>query len=246
MNDKKIIFIVKEFTLPLTIFMVIFLLSFLILVPKIREISELKARVESQKKSLSQLAQKVADLQTLSEAELLESSILLREALPAEKDFYKVVMGSKNVLSRNNVGLTSFKFEPGVVSVEEEKSSKAPQGPQKMAIDVFFSSSFENLKRMFVEVNNMLPLTDIESLQFGDINEATNSGVYLDMNGKISLVSYWAPLPTTLDKPDKPLAKISTEDRKLIEQLKGYSRFQDQSITEVFSSGVVVGRDNPF
>ncbi|MGI5826133.1 MAG: hypothetical protein ACOX50_01840 [Patescibacteria group bacterium] len=246
MNDKKLTTIVKEFALPLSILMVIFVSFFVIIVPKFRQISELKKEVEIQEKTISRLSQKVADLQTLSEADLFDSSTFLREALPGEKDFYRVMMMAKNVLSKNNVGLTSFKFSPGATASDEGKNSKASQGPQKMAINVSFSSSFENLKKMFIEVNNMLPLTDIESLQFGEIKEATDSGDFFDMDGKISLVSYWAPLPATLDKPEKPLVKISTEDKKLIEQLKSYSRFQDQSIAEEFSSGVVVGKDNPF
>lgn len=246
MKNKKLTFITKEFTLPLVILTLIFVSFFTILVPKTNQIFELKKDIENQEKVIAQLSQKVADLQTLSEADIFEFSTLLREALPGEKDFYNAVMMSKEVLSKNNVGLSSFKFSPGDVSEDENKNSKSPQGPQKMAINVSFSSSFEDLKEMLFEVNTMLPLTDIESLKFGEIQEATDSGDFLDLDGKMNLVSYWAPLPATLDKPEKPLAKISTEDKRLIEELKNYSRFQDQSIAEEFSSGVVVGKDNPF
>lgn len=244
MKNSKTTFILKEFTLPVAIVVVILLGFFLVLIPKFKQISELRQKVDLQKKTVNQLNQKVADLKTLSEAELFDSYTLLVEALPGEEDFYRVVMMSKKIFEKNNVNLSSFKFSPGTDAGSSGKN-KALQGPQEMTVDVSFFSSFDNLKRMFTEVNNMLPLTEIESLKFGELVEATESGSLLNMNGKLSLVTYWAPLLKTLDKPEKPLPKISTQDRKLIEQLRGYLRFENQTVSET-SSGVSVGRDNPF
>jgi type II secretory pathway component PulM len=60
----------KKDLLPLGGILLIIMLSILVLVPQIKKVLSIRKKLVVQQKEISLLSQKVADLQTLSEAEL--------------------------------------------------------------------------------------------------------------------------------------------------------------------------------
>jgi hypothetical protein len=97
---------------------------------------------------------------------------------------------------------------------------------------------------MIENIDKMLPLVTIDRIKFGTVN-ATESGSLADFSGKISIMSYFGPLPKTLGKPEEPLPKVSSQDRETVETLKNYKRYEPLAASEG-EEVITVGKENPF
>jgi len=244
MNEKDLNEILREFGLPLAIFLLVIAGCFFFIIPNVKQILVLRSELKKQSQEITALSAKVADLKTLSEAELYESANLLQEALPAEKDFYKVITLVKQLCQQNNVTLVTFSFSPGEIASESAKE-KSALGLSSTSISLEFVSSFEDFLKLTNQVERILPLAEVSGIKFslGTENGASASGNLLGFSGKMNLMTYYAPLPKVLGDLEKPLPKISNQDKKLIEDLKSYFKFQPEAEE---TPEVTVGRENPF
>lgn len=229
--------LIKDFLLPIISVAVMLVLGLFVLFPKIGEIFSLSAETKTQSEKISSLSQKLADLQTLSEGELFDSANLLLEALPVQKDFYKVLNVIKKSASDNNVLLESFNLTAGVVST----SSSSPTDNQSIKFSLTFSSSFSDLKGFLKSVDNSLPIIFVDSLKLSSPVSSISAGMQVE--GKMTLSSFIEPLPKTLPSANKPLAKISSQNIDLIEKLRSYSISPKEEFSQ---ESVIIGKDNPF
>lgn len=243
MNEKDLKRILSEYSLSLAVFLVVAVGCFFFIIPKMRQIWTMRGELQKQSREIAALSAKVSDLKTLSETELYETANLLEEALPPGKDFYRTISLVRQLCQQNNVGLVSFNFSPGEISSESAKG-KSVSGLSSSAITLEFASSFEDFLKLANQIEKVLPLTEIDGIKFSlEEKKASDSSGLARFSGKMNILTYYAPLPKTLGNLDKPLPKISNQDKKLIEDLKGYFKLQPE--TEE-SSEVILGRDNPF
>ncbi|MBU2577586.1 type 4a pilus biogenesis protein PilO [Patescibacteria group bacterium] len=238
-NKEAIKTTLEEYLIPVAAIVLVIIGTFFLIIPKTGQIQEVRSKIKQQDTKISQLSQKAAELSSLSETELYESSSLLLAAVPAEKDFYETLMMSKQIVSENGVFIESFKFAPGEVSTESAKKVTLSSLP----FEISFNSNFENLKSMVENIEKMLPLVTIDRIRFGSV-EATESGSLADFSGKINLMSYFSPLPKSLGAPEKPLPKIGNQDRELVEKLKSYKKYEPLAVEE--EEVITVGKENPF
>lgn len=231
----------EEFALPMGIIFFILLVTIVFLIPKIKQGFELRKKIVGQEGKIDKLSQKLADLSTLSEAELFDSSSLLLTALPQEKDFYRTLVMTKQILNKNNIFLESFKFAPGELA---EETGKKTSSLSPLSVSVSFAATFEDFMRMLNEVDKILPLVRVEGLKVGSM-AATESASLFGFSGKMNLISFYSPLPKVLGKPENALPRISNQDRQLIEELKSFYQYQAEAVSEEPASAGV-GRDNPF
>lgn len=246
MNEAQTKELVKELSWHLVALLVVAVAALLILPSRVREILSLRTEISGQNQEIDQLKQKLADLNSLSEADLFESSTLVLEAFPPEGDLFRNMLMVRKIFRDSGVLLESFKFV-GDFSTGSAQTVKEVQptagGLSSLKMGVFFSSSFESFKEMVKSMDKILPLTSIENIKFGSI-EATESASFSGLSGRMNIVSYFSPLPKTMGRAEQPLPKISNQDKKLIEELRTYIRFQEEP-----SSGepvLEVGRENPF
>jgi len=233
--------VVKDFPLTLLVLLLVLFFSPLFLAPNIRKATGLKEQIDKERERLSLLSQKLADLQNLSEAELVDEAKLLTEALPADNDFYQSLTVVKKIFADNGVTMDSFKFSPGEVSTQAAVlGSNKAQG--KIEYQVSFSSSFESFANFVSAVEKTLPLLEIESIKFNFLGTASSSANLLSFEGVLGLRSFYSPLPSTIGKIDSPVPKVNNQERQLIEDLRTYSRVQEASP----EAPVVIGRENPF
>ncbi len=233
----------REFALPAGSALLIILITFFFLIPKVRQILALRSSIAGQKAQISRLSQKVSDLLTLSEADLAESAGLVTEAFPPQQDMFKSLAMTKKIFEDNGLLIESFSFS-GSVSSSSAASKTPAEEKSPLKINVSFYANFENFRKMIKEVEKILPLMKVEGLKFGSL-EATASASIPSLSGKISLVSFSSPLPKTMGRTDQPLPKISNEDKKLIEELKTFSRYQVEEEVST-ASALPVGKENPF
>lgn len=218
----------------------VIILTLFFLLPKGREIFELKKKTDLQNAELKALEEKLIDLQTLSEVDIGESSGILVEALPAQKDFYKSLGLLKKLASQNNIILNSFELSPGEIS----SAPATFQSPVSfMAIKFSFTSSFENFRSFLENLENSLPLTQIELIKFDLFSATSSAETSLEpWLGEMVVKTAFASLPKTLGTIQSPLPKISSKDQELIEKLKTYYLFIPESLPEESA----VGKENPF
>lgn len=237
----------KEFILPGVLFILIIIITIFVLIPKIKEIFAIKSEITAQKNEIQQLSAKLSDLQTLSEAELFDSSNLLLNALPSQKDFYLVLSSIRKVFLDNSSNLESFDFSPGLISTEGASNNEAAnQNSGTIRIKLDFSASPDNLVNLILSLEKTLPLIEVTSIKFDSISSASSSGSVQDWKGQMGISSFSLPLPKVLGSLNSPLPKITSQDKKVIEELKLFSRFipEVQVVTEETPN--ILGKDNPF
>jgi hypothetical protein len=245
MNKEQVQELIREFIWPLAAVALAIAVTVFFLIPKAGEIFSLRAEINQQNQEIRQLRQKLADLSTLSEAELFESSTLVQEALPAEGDLFKNMAMIKRTLGENDVFLDSFKLL-GSFATGSAQAAGQVAGLLTVRMEVSFSASLDSFEQMIKSMEKIVPLMAVENIKFGSL-EASESGGLVGLSGKVGLASFFSPLPKTMGKVEQPLPKISKEDLKLIEDLKSYARYQAEMPSgEPVSSPSAVGRDNPF
>jgi len=251
MNKNPIFSSLKEFYFariklvyfPIFVTFLVLILSPLLLIPKIKKIPEMRKTITAQEKEANQLAQKLSDLESLSEVELFDSTSLLLEALPSQKDFYQVLTLSKKIFSDTGSSFKSFDFSPGIISSESAEAKKEDSPFSPMQLKISFSASYDNFSNLLISFSKTLPIMEVDAINFSSVS-ATSSANFLDLEGTINLKSYFAPLPKTIGRIDAPLPKISSQGKSLTEELETYQRYQEEAA--VGGEPVIVGRENPF
>lgn len=237
MNKDSLITEIKDFLFPIIALIILFFLIILFLLPKVSEVLSLRSENHKQLEKINKLSQKLADLQTLSEAELFDSANLLLEALPGQKDFYKVLRIIRETAPESDLVLESFKFSPGIVSTEAASLAN----PNAMKFSLTFTAPFSGLKKFLESLERSLPIISIETLKLTSPVSSVSASMLVE--GKMEIKSHVSSLSKNLGEVEKPLAKISSQHQTLIEELKSYHRFQFETVPV---ESVVVGKENPF
>lgn len=219
------------------------LMAVFFLVPKIKEVINLQQETQIQEAEIKKLAGKLADLQTLSEAELFDSANILLQALPPQKDFYQFLTILRKAFQDNQVIIKSFSFSPGLIGTESGQIGNDLTSENQMAVNLSFSSAFVNFRQLVQSLEKALPLLKVDSLKLTS-STASEGASLQNIKGSFSVKSFFKSLPKTLGKVDDPLAKIFPQDRQLIETLKTYSL--PYVVVPGGEGTIFVGRENPF
>ncbi len=234
--------ILREFAVSIIAGVVVVILTLFFLIPKTREIFSLRQELSKQNAQISKLSQKLADLKSLSEADLQTSANLVLETLPVSQDPFVVLATAEKIFLDNGIFLESFKFLNSV----DNPSGKKAEEITPLGISFSFSTTFNNFKEMIKVTENVLPLIKVEGIKFGSV-EASESASMPNLSGKISFISFSAPLPKDIGKIDQEIPKISSKDKDFIDKLKEYQTFRVQEVpSEETNISMPVGKENPF
>jgi len=238
---KKFNFELKDLVVPLVSVLVVILCLFLVLFPRVEKVMEMRGQIKTQKAKITATTQKLNDLSSLSEADLYDSSSLLLQALPKDKDFLQFLLALKKLLQENDVLLESYKFSPGLISTESA-SAKSGEKDNQISITISFSSTFTNFSNFVTKLEKIVPLSSMGNIKIKS-QGSTTSGELSLLKGDLTVVGYFSPLPKTIGSYDKALVKISSQDQKIIEELRNYSRFYLEAPS---FEQVIVGKEDPF
>jgi hypothetical protein len=229
---------------PLGGIFLILILTATVLIPQAKKIFSLREELTRQNNETQILVQKLADLQTLSEAELYDSANLLLAALPGDRDFATWLAGVKKTFEDNGVEVLSYNLDPGEIMTA---GSKKGIQISPMSVTIAFKGTISGLRGLVSSLNRSMPIMIVDGISFEQIRTSTTSAEPR-AEGKIAVRSYYKPLPELLGKIEKPLGKITNKEREIIETLQAFERIQAVSSGEAFSSesSIIVGRDDPF
>ncbi len=242
MKKADLVYWLKNFYFSILVAVIVFFLSAYFLLPKIGQIKQINKDIADQKERIAKLSSKLADLQSLSEADLYNHSSLLLEALPPQKDFYKMMTITKQIFTESSATLKSFTFSPGKISSDSARLSQDSSTANQLSMKILFVTSYESFSKLLDGFTKSLPLMEVDSINFSTIL-ATQSGSLPDLEGTISVKSYFSALPKMLGQVDSPLPKISNQGKSLIEELTSYNQYKAE---EAGIGEAIVGKENPF
>lgn len=240
MSKDSLLAKIKDFLFPVMVLIFLFFLTVFFFVPNVQQVISLRSENLKQLEKINQISQKLADLQTLSEAELYDSASLLIEALPVNKDFYKVLRVVKKTAVDSGLTIESFKVSPGIVS----SASASVNDTDAIRFYLIFTTTFSGLKNFLGSLEKTLPIISVESLKL--TSPVSTISASMLVQGAMEVKSPARPLPKNLGGIEKPLVKISNKDRLFIEELKSYNRFQIEVSAAEAAESVVIGKENPF
>jgi len=228
--DQQIREIIKErkqLTTSIALIITMVVLLLLIIIPQARSAYEGRKNLIREKETLSKLRAKATELdEALVSPEFLEAD-LVHQTLPSNKPLLELLTGLGNVIAASGVKLERLEFSPGLIATDSSQLTKVGkkniQDTLDLEIDV--SGTFTQVEDFMNMVEEMAPFTTISKFSLSD-NLKTNSAEGADKNQskvKASLVTKTHFFAQTVNQTlEKPLGKITDEDRRLLRELASF------------------------
>lgn len=231
-NPKPNIAKFRFLALPTLVGLIILILTLTLLLPKINQILRTRQSLAQEKVRLSKLTQKVADLEGLDESELSLKANLLIRSLPAEKDVPQIFATLAGLSSQTGMTLESIKVSPGELStVSAQLKTK---GPPLLTFKVSGRGTMEAMKSFFGQAASTIPVMKISDVSLTSAGGETTTDISLD--------TYFLALPKTLGPIETPLAKITSNEELLYQEIRGFTT----PLTEEILPSVTTGKEDPF
>lgn len=205
--------------LPLAASLIIVLSTILFVLPKVREIFEIKGRLEEEQEKLSSLTEKVAFLVGLDEYELGEKVVVAEEALPSKKAIAEILVALSSLSSETEVSFGGLEISPGKL---------VPEKFEVLAFKLTLEGPRPNIQNFFGRVNQVLPIMKV--ISFGIQEEKAT----------VEIESYSSSLPKSLGKIDTPLPEITKEEEKIYQKIAQFESFEKKL------PSIPTGKENPF
>lgn len=239
---ENLSFYLKKFAFPLFIFSLVILSTIFLLLPKIGQIFVTEDKIKNQEAEIVKLTAKIADLRSLSEADLVSNSELLTAALPLDNDVFVFLAVVKKTLADCNLVLEDFDVSPGIIS-SESATPASGIGVPLISMKISLSGTFENIKKFLEKTEKYLPIIKSGEIKIVSTPNSTSSAEFTNKS-EMKLIVFYQPPRTKLTDFTAPLPKVSALGQKLIEELKTYERFTYEAAET--TQPVFVGRESLF
>jgi hypothetical protein len=187
------------------------------------KISEIRAQIDESKKEQAVLTEKLEMLRTIAVTGVEDSNVAIN-GLPDTSPSLLAMAQLKTLAAGSNVVLRSLK---SVSSTETEDLNSIETGfgviGGKMEIENFLK-----------QVNTFAPISFLSSVKLAQSGDA-----YL---GNVSVITYWAPLPTKLPATIGEFKDLTPEDRETLSDLSSLN----QPTFLNLPPADLKGRDDPF
>ncbi len=228
---------IKSFALPLFVVILILVFSLAILKPKLEIIFKTSSQLNANKKILTALTKKLANLEGLAKVELTDKTNLALNVLPAEKD----IAGSLSVIRKiayNNLLVIS---DISIAEVGELATVSAKQKPNKneiipsFKINLHVFGNVEKVKNFIIGLESTAPLMRVSQISLTSKKD-------LEQEATIDLEAFFLLYPTSIGKSEEPLVTITTEEEKVFTKISGLNSFKSEQ--EI--PNLPVGKENLF
>lgn len=238
---KDILIYLKKFFVPVLAISIIVSCSVTVVFPRINLILSIRKKTKTQENDIKKLTEKINQLKTLSEAELISDSQMLMEYFPEENDIFKSILVIRQLTNENNVIINEFAVSPGLIS--SNSASTKESGPKNSSsIEMEISGSLDDQKAFLKKMENTFPLMGIEGVEISSSFIGTESS-RLNSTGSMTVLVFFGPVDKKKLGYFNALPEISASSEKIINEIKNFEKI----IPPEFSGPpVLVGRDSLF
>lgn len=208
----------------------VFLLGLIVIWPKIQEINQARLTLNQNTQYLNKLKAKLADLESLNEYELTDRNNLSLRAIPEIKNPLGTLISLRSLATEMNISVEEISVAVGGVSSEsgQKKSTDLAQ----INFKVKLTGAKTDIFGFFKKTEESLPIISADSVKIalsGDFASA-----------ELKLSSYYLSYPETIGKIDTPVSKLSNDEEKLLDKIKGFAFVPPTTFTPA------QGRNDPF
>ena len=221
------IFLKYKNLLLVALSVVLISISWTVVGPQVDKISTGQASLQKEEAKLKKLQEKYDDLSSLNEFELTERNALTLKAIPDTKNVFGAMIAIKALANENEVTVSEIRVDPGDVSSESAKKVFT-----NIRFDLVVNGVYTKIINFLKQTEKTLPLMSIGKIKTSLSGEIATA--------EFSLETPFYPMPNELGKIDTPLAKLTTDEEKLLDQLSEYAYLESTSFTPA------EGRADPF
>lgn len=231
---KSVLGQLKEFLLPIVIVTLVIFLSVKVLVPKIKQLLEFRRQLKKNETEVLALEKKVTFLEEQQKGTLQADYEKVLQVLPDEKDVAALLVGLESLRKKTDLSFADFGLRPGVLATAGAEIE--PDQMKNLGFDLKVSSSYDNLLKFLIGVEETTPLASVEkaSVGFQSDKEVISSS--------LSLQTYYLPIKEETVPLEQPLPELSAPAKTTLKKMLDF-----EVVTyEVSLPEEEIGRENPF
>ena len=237
--DRRIIYLWLE---PLALFLMIFMSTFMIIVPKINEGLAKLNENKSVLKKTADVNEKINYLQTIDQEGIKKDAQKLASGLLPEKSSYLLLKVIQNTAQKLNYNIDDFSISMGDVKEETAENIKATSF-DKILIQVNLIGPGENYLALAKALERSLPIMSINKYEM-----SSKSGEVTTI--KLEVYAYYMKEVTNFKLENISLSDLtlSQAEADLLSTISEYTELDVKSIEGVGGSGAFVKyeRVDPF
>lgn len=193
-------------------------------IPGIRATVDLYGRVGELQKETDALSGKLAFLQSVDEESLRGQLDILLSAIPQEKSIPTIFSTIDGLVADAGIRMTGLTImNSGSIatgSATKSISSLKVKGVGFLPLLLNVSGSYDQIQKFFGLVNQVRRLFTVENFDFTIVPTG-------ETQARITLGTYYQPLPTKLGSVGTPILKLSQIEESSLEKI---SRYQDLTL----------------
>lgn len=188
------------------------------------KISDLIAQYNQEQQTSAMLKEKLNSLQSTG-AQISDFAQSLTIALPQSNSSLTLLSQAKSLASQDSLNLQNIK---GGSEVKESGTSHA-----EVSFDV--EGSVANIFNFVSQTKNIAPINKVTRVKLSSTGSLARANITIN--------AYWASLPTKIPAVSDPLAAITPDEQKLLQDLSSLTSPQLQELSPSAGGG---GRSDPF
>lgn len=225
---------------------VIFVLSLSVVLPRIQNILEIRDKNDGLQKNLAALQDKITFLESFKSAEFSSQNEKMQRILPTTKPFLQMLSTLEQLSVQESVLFAGLDINPGVIASESAApSDKGSDTIAHLDLQLKILGSAANINSFMDKLNTVTPAVDIQSYSTSTQKQGVGALVAADQiyEADIKLRLLYAPIAAA--KTGQPLPTLSAEETEYAKtKLSNYVIFDGQNT--VVPSLDQLGKDDPF
>jgi hypothetical protein len=220
---------------------IIILLTFFVVVPKIKEAFENKNDFINKQEILTQLQKKSARLISIKSddtKQLLDEATI---ALPTEKNPVSILTSLDNLSIDSQIAIDNISFTPGSISTEAANLNKTVQS---LTFNLSVKGEWENIQKLIDKFLNTRRLFDISNIDI-TFDSIDNKNLISNM----TVLVYYLPSIIQIGNVQSELPDITPQEKEMLYRLSSIPNFSEKllaNISTTSSNLVQIGKNNLF
>lgn len=226
---------------PLLILVVLILISLnLVLVPKIKEISEIKDKAIEMKANTNKIDEQNKYLVSVNKDKLKKDGEYLDSAVLKDKKSYLLVGIIRGIANQFNYQIESFSLTPGKLKDDESIKINNSDQVTKMPISLLMFGPKDKSLDLILALEKTLPILFIDKF------ETKTTGDLTELNLIVS--SYYVGDKSKVDTNSVTLSelRLSDDEEELIKRVSNFSKTEDNQSGTGSAEFQQYQRENPF